>query len=40
MKQNHVTVTKTIEDTKAYKSLATENKFLDPFWMWGQSTPN
>ena len=20
--------------------LDTENKFLDPFWMWGQSSPN
>ena len=33
MKQNFVTMTKTIDDNtiiKAYKSLDTENKFLNP----------
>ena len=39
MKQNYVTMTKTIDDNnvKHIKSLDTENKFLNPIWMWGQN---
>ena len=41
MKQNYVTMTKTIDDNNIkhimYKSLDTENKFLNPIWMWGQN---
>ena len=35
MKQNFVTMTQTIGDTKVkhYKSLDTENKFLNPIWI-------
>ena len=41
MKQNYVTMTKKIGDTKVrHKSLDTENKFLNPIWMWGQNTPD
>ena len=33
-------MTKTIDDNNVkhtYKSLDTENKFLNPIWMWGQN---
>ena len=38
MKQNNVTMTKRIDDNnlKHIKSLDTENKFLNPIWMWHQ----
>ena len=40
MKQNYVTMTKTIGDTKVKqnKSLDTENRFFIPIWMWGQNS--
>ena len=39
MKQNNVTMTKRIDDNnlKHIKSLDTENKFLNPIWMWHQN---
>ena len=39
MKQNIVTMTKRIDDNnlKHIKSLDTENKFLNPIWMWHQN---
>ena len=39
MKQNYVTMTKRIDDNniRHIKSLDTENKFLNPIWMWGQN---
>ena len=39
MKQNYVTMTKRIDDNNIWhiKSLDTENKFLNPIWMWGQN---
>ena len=37
MKQNYLTMTKTIGNTK---SLDTENKFLNPIWILGQNTPD
>ena len=36
---NYVTMTKRIDDNniRHIKSLDTENKFLNPIWMWGQN---
>ena len=40
MKQNYVTMTKTIDDNNikhTYMSLDTENQFPNPILMWGQN---
>ena len=39
MKQNYVTMTKPKKlDDNNGKHVDTENKFLNPIWMWGQYT--
>ena len=38
MKQSYVNMTKTIDDNNVkHNSLDTENKFLNPIWIWGQN---